>query len=41
MPEYEKNKFTWLMDYNINITIDIGANVDNFTSIYIIFKKAL
>jgi FkbM family methyltransferase len=32
MPEYEKNKFTWLKNYSINTIIDIGANVGQFVT---------
>jgi FkbM family methyltransferase len=28
--EYEKHKFVWLEDYNINTVLDVGANVGRF-----------
>jgi FkbM family methyltransferase len=30
IPEYEKNKFVWLKDLNINTILDVGANIGQF-----------
>lgn len=30
IPEYEKNKFVWLIALNINTVLDIGANIGQF-----------
>lgn len=30
IPEYEKNKFLWLIALNINTVLDIGANIGQF-----------
>jgi len=31
IPEYERNKFMWVKNFNINTIIDIGAHVGRFT----------